>query len=70
MTNFHFTPTEEQSAAIPVPYLEEARADFAPYYRAVQTIKQAQQAVITELGKLGGAAIVFQEGYFGAANGN
>lgn len=49
-----FTATGHQNGTneIAVPYLEDARADFAPYYRSGMTIAQAQTAVITEMAKL------------------
>ncbi len=67
MQEFTFTPTEEHGA-IQVPYLENARADFAPHYRSRKTIQEAQTEVITELAKLGAGGVMFQEGYFGTGD--
>jgi hypothetical protein len=41
MDHFTFTPTEEKSVGIKVPYLEVARADFAPYYRSEKRLIDA-----------------------------
>lgn len=61
---FTFTPTD--TGAIDVPYLEDARAGFAPYYESRKTVEQAKTEVITELAKLGAGGVMFQPGYFGA----
>lgn len=65
-----FTPTGNAANRIDVPYLEEARADFAPYYSIKdvreKSINAAQGDVSKEIAKLGGGAIWFQEGYFGS----
>lgn len=64
-----FTPTSNSENRIEVPYLEEARADFAPYYSIKdvreKSISAVQGEVSKEITKLGGGAIWFQEGYFG-----
>ena len=62
-----FTPTDEM-IGIKVPYIEDARADFAPYYSVAghgKTESQIQIEIITELAKLGGGSIQFRRGYFG-----
>lgn len=61
--DFTFTATEQP--ATKAPFYEDARADFAPYYRSKKTIKAAQAEVAAELAKLGGAIVAFREGYFG-----
>jgi hypothetical protein len=63
--DFHFTPTQSSGARVDVPFLEDARADYAPHYRSGVSIAQAQQQVTTELSKLGAGVLAFQEGYFG-----
>lgn len=72
MTDFNFTPTERpklEHAGVKIPYFENARADFAPYYDVRdRTIEQAKSAVTAEVGKLGGAVIAFHEGYFGTGS--
>lgn len=63
---FTFTPTDQQQ--IEIPYFEDARADFAPYYTSHGHGKKTQSAqsdVITELAKLGAGGILFKPGYFG-----
>lgn len=60
---FTFTPTETD--AIKVPYFEDARANFAPYYSVKKSIEHAKTEVITELAKLGAGGVLFQPGYFG-----
>jgi hypothetical protein len=62
---FTFTATDAD-ARFQVPYLEDARADFAPYYDVRdREPRDAQNMVITELVKLGASAIIFREGFFG-----
>jgi hypothetical protein len=61
---FTFTPTNTVSE-FKVPYFEDARADFAPYYTVKnKTIQQAQAEVANELGKLGAGVQSFQAGKF------
>lgn len=63
--SFNFTPTDDDLKSIRVPYLEDARADFAPYYSVSGwTVTRAQTAVINECAKLGAAVLRFQEGWF------
>lgn len=59
-----FTPDEDQQR-LEVPLFEEARADFAPYYRSKATVADAQRQIITEIAKLGGGAVQFQSGQYG-----
>lgn len=49
---FQFTP-DSQQAQIEVPFFEDARADFAPYYRTSLSLADAQREIGTELSKLG-----------------
>lgn len=66
--DFTFTSTEP-TAATSVPYYEDARADFAPYYASGKSIKVAKAEVTAELGKLGGVVVAFREGFFGEGRG-
>ena len=65
-----FVPLESEAVKDKVPYLEDARADYAPYYQPVnQTIAKAKNAIIAEMGKLGGTVLDFEEGNFGNRRG-
>jgi hypothetical protein len=64
---FNFTPTEDMEYGIKVPYIEDARADFAPYYSSRGTIQEAQSEIIGAIIKMGGSGVIFREGFFGAA---
>lgn len=62
--DFTFIPTTK-STEIEVPYFEDARADFAPYYAVRnKSLTQAQAEVTSELAKLGASVLMFQEGKF------
>lgn len=63
MTQF-FTPTPDDKTVIQVPFIEEARASFAPHYSAKKTLAQAEREVIAELAKLDAGSIRFIEGSF------
>lgn len=68
MTDFTFTPTETTPQTIKVPFFEDARADFAPYYAvkdAALNVEKAKDGVRNELSKLGAGSINFVEGIFG-----
>jgi hypothetical protein len=74
MRTFTFTPTKEETqvSEIEIPYFENARSDFAPYYGAgkdsqdrVKRLREAKDEVINELAKLGAGDVSFAEGYFG-----
>ena len=65
MTDFTFTPTGAATAA-KVPYYEDARADYAPYYNSQKTINVAKKEVAEELAKLGGVILSFRDGYYGS----
>lgn len=65
---FRFTATEAATATIPVPYVEDAKADFAPYYSSAghgKRIVDAKEEVVIELAKLGAGGVMFTEGFFG-----
>lgn len=65
MNTFQFTPTQQEKK-VNVPFFEEARADYAPHYNAKnKSVRTAQDEIIKELAKLGGAGVQFQEGFFG-----
>lgn len=59
-----FKPLEDNSKKQPIPYIEEARSDYAPYYKSSFSIQAAQAAVAVELGKLGGILTAFVSGVF------
>lgn len=61
---FNFTPDEKETK-ISIPYFEDARADFAPYYSARQSLKSAESQVVNELAKLDAGAILLRPGKFG-----
>ncbi len=58
-----FVPDESQ-AKIKVPYLEDARKDFAPNYSSKRTETQAKAMITTELAKLGGGITTFSTGKY------
>lgn len=65
-----FIPLEEDSLEAKVPYLEDARSDYAPYYQPTDlSISKAKNAIIAEFGKLGGTVLRFREGDFGNRRG-
>lgn len=66
MSFFDFTPTETERA-FEVPYIEDARADYAPNYASGKTLDQAKADVGAELAKLGVSGFIFQEGTFGSS---
>jgi len=62
--SFQFTPLEDK-ATVHVPFLEDARADFAPYYTTEKKPEVVQSEIIVEMGKVGGYGVHFQMGIFG-----
>lgn len=64
MMDFQFTPMSEPTK-VKVPFLEDARADFAPYYTTDKKPEAVQSEIIVELAKLGGYGVHFQQGAFG-----
>lgn len=63
--DFTFTPTDDTKTPT-VPYFEDARADYAPYYASGKSVSSAKKEVTAELAKLGGIVLAFREGYFRA----
>lgn len=64
---FQFTP-DQHTPKLDIPFFEDARADFAPYYSSAKSAVQAQLEISTELGKLGSQPIGFIPGLFGSGN--
>ena len=68
--DFKFTPTNNNMAAdFKLPYFEDARADFAPYYTACAngtSPEKAKMQVSSELSKFGAGILSFQDGVFQA----
>lgn len=65
-----FVPLEEDALEAKVPYLEDARADYAPYYQPTnQSLSKAKNSIIAEMSKLGGTVLHFKEGHFGNRRG-
>lgn len=68
MQGFKFTP--EAGSDIEVPHIEDARADYAPYWGEIKVrankkrITDAQAEVSQELSKLGAIPVRFVEGVF------
>lgn len=63
---FTFTPTTNMNdQALKVPFIEDARADFAPFYSTSKSVEMLQSEVIAEVAKLGGGGVSFVEGFFG-----
>lgn len=66
MSMFTFTPEKvEDKKVLSIPFFEDARANFAPYYdnRSVSEEK-AKSQVSEELAKLGGFVVAFNRGSF------
>lgn len=60
-----FTPTDDM-IGIKVPCIEDARADFAPYYdQRDANDHKIKDAIYHEMAKLGADNVFFREGYFG-----
>lgn len=62
---FNFIPSENDNG-IEVPYFEDARADYAPYYRSIDNtpLQSAKAQVGAEMAKLGAGVSRIVEGYF------
>lgn len=60
---WNFVP-DKQDDPFQVPYFEDARSDYAPYYSSRQNESEAKAAVAVELGKLGASGVTFQSGHF------
>jgi hypothetical protein len=65
---WNFTPTNEPKdrgeSGILVPFIEDARADYAPYYSSDKSEPEAKAEVSAELQKLGAVHVRFQPGFF------
>src|SRR5688572_9123136 len=60
-----FTPDDNTANdEIVVPFLEDARADFAPFYSSNKTVKQATAELEKEMAKLGASVLRVQSGKF------
>lgn len=57
-----FVPDKDEQG-IKVPFYEDARADYAPYYDVKSNLKEAEGMVLAELAKLGAGGF-FEYGYF------
>lgn len=62
--DFTFTPSDKQQK-LGVPFLEDARSEYAPYYASGKSVTSARQEVEQALSQLGAGLLAFQEGYFG-----
>lgn len=51
-----FIPSDENDLI--VPFIEDARADFAPFYGVTKTIKAIEGEVLAELAKLGAGGLL------------
>jgi hypothetical protein len=63
---FAFTP-DQIEVRQDVPFFEDAKADFAPYYSAAKSgrsVQSAQNEISVELAKLGGGVTAFVQGKF------
>lgn len=64
----NFIPDENQDVGARVPFYEDARADYAPYYststRRSWSVSKAKLALQAEMSKLGGTIIEYLEGSF------
>lgn len=65
MNDFTFTPKNETPAPH-VPFFEDARSDFAPYYASAATETEAKASVVAEMGKVGAGVTRFVDGVFGS----
>lgn len=63
MNDFTFTP-DQTAVELKVPYIEEARADFAPYYGSDKSIERAKDELRAQLAKLGATILLIQEGTY------
>lgn len=63
MNDFDFIP-DKQEPSLTIPYFEDARADFAPYYSSTKSLDAARSEIVSELVKLDAVLIGFQPGHF------
>jgi hypothetical protein len=59
-----FTPDDPSAATVIVPYLEDARADYAPFYRSGKSIEAAKSEITDALELLGAGILGFHAGTF------
>jgi hypothetical protein len=60
-----FIPDEDrQNDDVIVPFLEDARADFAPFYSSTKSVKQATSELEKEMAKLSASVLRVQSGKF------
>ena len=62
--DINFTPDEPTESELHVPFIEDARADTAPFYSTSKTEKQARAEIEKNLALLGAAVSRFQSGKF------
>ncbi|MBL8165683.1 MAG: hypothetical protein JNJ61_27110 [Anaerolineae bacterium] len=60
---FQFTPIPDTHKP-GVPYFEDARADYAPFYSTTKAPEAVQAEIVAEAAKLGGYAVYFVQGMF------
>lgn len=60
----NFTPDKPAAAHIKVPYIEDARKDYAPYYSSTKSIEAAKTDVSDRLDILGAGILSFQSGSY------
>lgn len=61
---FQFTPLQDANQIAKVPFFEDARADYAPFYGTTKAPDTVQAEIVTEVAKLGGYAVYFVYGAF------
>jgi hypothetical protein len=59
-----FIPDLPENEELPLPFFEDARADFAPHYQSAKTPDKARAEVLAELAKLGAGSVQFHNGLF------
>lgn len=71
MAEWNFEPNKtNMHGNIEIPFFEDARADFAPYYRSRSgDVADAQSEVTAEMGKLGAGVYSFLPGIYTAPDG-
>ncbi len=61
---FNFVPDNQQSTKPPIPFFEDATADYAPYYASKKSVNEAVAELALELSKLDAFLIGVQAGHF------
>lgn len=59
-----FTPDPPAAATVAVPYIEDARKDWAPYYASTKSVEVAKMEVIERLDQLGAGLLAFDNGSY------